>query len=263
MIGAVIGDIAGSFYEFTENKDADVDLFPPDCGFTDDSILTVATASAILNRQPYRDAYLEFGRRFPCPLGGYGIRFGAWLRQQDPEPYNSWGNGSAMRVGPVGWAFDTMETVLAEAGRSAKVSHNHAEGIKGAQATAAAVWMAARGKSKEAIRSFISENFGYDLSQTVEEIRRYYTFDESCQGTVPEAIVAFLDSTDFTSAIRNAISLGGDADTVGCITGAIAEAYYKQIPEAMLDKARGILPEDFLSVISEFEGKFGGANFIL
>jgi len=256
MIGAIIGDIAGSAYEFTENKEPGVPLFSDEAGFTDDTIMTIATARALLDVKDYRGAYLALGEKYPAPKGGYGMRFGAWLREGGPAPYDSWGNGSAMRVGPIGWAFGSLEETLAEAKRSAMVTHSHPEGIKGAQATAAAIWFARHRKPKDHIRKLIRATFGYDLSRTVDTIRRNYTFDESAQGTVPEAITAFLDSTDFESAIRNAISLGGDADTVGCITGAIAEAYYREIPAAWRTATLERIPTGFADTIRDFEASF-------
>jgi len=257
MIGAIIGDICGSVYEFRGNKDICVPLFPPGCDYTDDSILTIATAEAVLRKVPYRNAYVKFGRRYPDPMGGYGMRFGVWLEDLDQEPYGSWGNGSAMRVSPIGWAFSDLESVLREAQASAEVSHNHPEGIKGAQAVAACVWLARSEYSKVDIRAFVQQRFGYNLSRSTEEIRANYSFNESCQGTVPEAITAFLDSKDFEDATRLAISLGGDADTVGCITGSIAHAFYRSIPVYMLDKAYGLLPDELRAVLNEFELNFG------
>ncbi|MEJ1971146.1 MAG: ADP-ribosylglycohydrolase family protein [Lacunisphaera sp.] len=256
MIGAIIGDIAGSAYEFDENKEPGVPLFSDEAGFTDDTIMTIATARALLGAKDYRREYVALGEEYPAPKGGYGMRFGTWLRAGGPGPYDSWGNGSAMRVGPIGWAFLSLEETLAEAKRSAMVTHSHPEGVKGAQATATAIWLARHGKTKDEIRAVIGRDFGYDLSRTVEAIRRNYTFDESAQGTVPEAITAFLDSTDFESAIRHAISLGGDADTVGCITGAIAEAHYREIPAAWRAAALERLPAEFADTIQAFNLKY-------
>jgi ADP-ribosyl-[dinitrogen reductase] hydrolase len=183
-------------------------------------------------------------------------RFGGWLREPDPQPYNSWGNGSAMRVAPVGWAFDSLDQTLSEAEKSAAVSHNHPEGIKGAQATAAAVWLARNGKSKPEIEKLIRERFGYDLSRSISDIRRTYQFNESCQGTVPQALSAFLQSNNFEESIRNAISLGGDADTLACITGCIAEAFYREIPSEMTVKARKLLHPMLLQIVNEFTDKY-------
>lgn len=180
-----------------------------------------------------------------------------WIFEPDVQPYNSWGNGSAMRVSPVGFAFDDEETVLREARRSAEVSHNHPEGIKGAQATALAVFLARRGESKETIRQEISQRFGYDLNRTLEQIRPSYQFDESCQGTVPEAIIAFLESKDYVDAVRKAVSLGGDSDTLACITGGIAYAYYKELPAEIVERVRAILTPELLEVVDRFYERFG------
>jgi len=256
MIGSIIGDIAGSVYEFVGNKDPSVALFPAGADFTDDSVLTVATAAAILEHGSYQEEYRRFGRRYPTPTGGYGLRFASWLKSDHPEPYGSWGNGSAMRAGPVGWAFATLEQTLAEAKRSAEVTHNHPHGIRGAQATAAATWWARHGQSKMEIRKLVAQWFGYDLPLSVAAIRETYAFNESCQGTVPQALVAFLDSHDFESAIRNAISLGGDADTIGCITGGIAQAFYREIPEEFLTQANWLLPEDLRLVVEVFHDRY-------
>jgi ADP-ribosylglycohydrolase len=250
MLGAIAGDVIGSVYEHHRIKTKDFPLFSPGCDFTDDTVLTVAVAKAILEGGTYRDSILELGRRYPH--AGYGHAFTQWLRAADPQPYNSWGNGSAMRVSPVGWAFDTVEDVLREAEQSAVVTHNHPEGIKGAQAAALAVLMARTKAGKEQIRSEITERFGYNLTRTVDDIRPGYTFDVSCQGTVPEAIVAFLDSTSFEDAMRNAISLGGDSDTLACITGSIAEAYYGPISEPISRKVRELLPPDLSKIMYEF-----------
>lgn len=257
MLGAIIGDIAGSTYEFLSNKSSSVPLFPRGSDYTDDTIMTIATTAAVLAKRDYRRAYLDFGNRYPDPMGGYGAGFRGWLHDIEPAPYGSWGNGSAMRVSPIGWAVDQMSEVLFEAKRSAEVTHSHPEGIKGAQAVAAAIRMARGGSSKTEMSSFVSETFGYDLSRSVDEVRENYAFNESCQRTVPEAIIAFLGSDDFEHAIRNAISLGGDADTVGCITGAIAHAYYGAVPPAFVNEAETRLPDEFLKIMDEFGARFG------
>ncbi|MBN2264306.1 MAG: ADP-ribosylglycohydrolase family protein, partial [Candidatus Aminicenantes bacterium] len=202
----------------------------------------------------YGRAVLEFGRRFPD--AGYGGFFRGWLGSADPKPYNSWGNGSAMRVSPVGFAFDTVEDVLREARRSAEITHNHPEGVKGAQAAALAVFLARTEWDKDLIRAEIGDRFGYNLGRTVVEIRPDYGFDESCQRTVPEAIVAFLDSFSYEDAIRNAISLGGDSDTLACITGGIAEAFYGPIPDVIMGQVKGILPADLWGVAEAFCTKY-------
>ena len=263
MYGAIIGDIVGSVYEFDNIKTKDFPLFSAGSSFTDDSIMTVAVASALLRSRetglPFPSVLVaemqRFGSLFPHPTGAYGSRFAQWLRSPDPQPYNSYGNGSAMRVSPCGLIAKTLEEALELAAQSAEVSHNHPEGIKGAQATAAAVFLAKTGSSREEIRAYLSEHF-YPLTRTLSEIRPDYVFSESCQGTVPEAITAFLESTSFEDAIRNAISLGGDSDTIGAITGAIAWAYYgrdgiQPDMRAMLDQIT--LPDELQRVIDRFE----------
>lgn len=254
MLGAIAGDIIGSVYEFNQVKTKDFLLFDPLCKFTDDTVLTVAVADSILSDRPYRESILDFGRRYPqCSWGGM---FRQWLRHPHPQPYNSFGNGSAMRVSPVGFAFDNEDEVLEQARLTAEISHNHPEGIKGAQATALAVFLARKGHSKEQIRSRITEQFAYDLERTVDGIRPIYSFDETCQHTVPEAIISFLDSDSYEDAIRNAISLGGDADTLACITGGIAEAFYGSISEDIKKRVRKILTPDLRSVTEVFCAKY-------
>jgi ADP-ribosylglycohydrolase len=255
MIGAIAGDIIGSVYEARPIKTKDFPLFHPRCRFTDDSVLTVAIAKAILHDGNYRKAVWEMGRKYP--RAGYGGSFIGWLRSSDPKPYNSWGNGSAMRVSPVGFAFDTVDTVLLEARRTAEISHNHPEGIKGAQAAALAVFLARTTGDKAKIRREVTDRFGYDLNRTVEEIRPSYGFDVSCQGTVPEALIAFLDSTSYEDAVRNAISLGGDSDTLACITGGIAEAYYGPLSPLIRAKVRDCLTEDLWGITTQFCQSYG------
>lgn len=250
MLGAIAGDIIGSVYEFQPIKSEGFPLFSVDGSFTDDTVMTVAVAHAILEEGNYAAAMKTFGRRYPD--AGYGGNFFRWIFEDEVQPYNSWGNGAAMRVSPIGLAFDNVERVLREAELSSKVSHNHPEGIKGAQATALAVFLARMGADKEAIRHEIAERFGYDLNRTVTEIRPRYRFDVSCQGTVPEAIIAFLDSRDYEDAVRKAVSLGGDSDTLACIAGGIAAAFYKEIPPAIEATARTLLPEEFLAIIDRF-----------
>jgi ADP-ribosylglycohydrolase len=218
-------------------------------------VMTIATASAILRGTDFATAYLDFGRRYP--RAGYGASFQRWLSAAAPRPYNSFGNGAAMRVAPVGYACPDEDSVLREAERSASVSHDHPEGIKGAQSTALTVFMARQGAGKDDIRSEIARRFGYDLDRTTDQIRPDYRFDVTCQGTVPEAIIAFLESTDYESAVRLAISLGGDSDTLGAITGGFAQAFYGQVPEAIAIAARERLPEEFLGILDEFEQRFG------
>jgi ADP-ribosylglycohydrolase len=254
MIGAVAGDIIGSPYEGGLIKTTDFPLFTADSCFTDDTVLTVATAKAILEGGSYGAWYRELGRRYPH--AGYGGSFREWLFADDPQPYNSWGNGSAMRVSPIGLAFVTETSVLREAERSASVTHNHPEGIKGAQATALAVFRARRGASKDDIRSEVADRFGYVLDGRVAEIRADYEFDVSCPGSVPEAIIAFLDSVDVEDAIRLAISLGGDSDTQAAIAGGIAQAYYRVVPPSIVRGVRARLPDELLDVIDAFDRAF-------
>ena len=226
ILGSIIGDIIGSVYEWNNVKTTVFPLFSKDSFFTDDSVLTFATMDCILNKSDYTKVYQDYARRFPNR--GYGSNFHSWIYSEKPEPYDSWGNGSAMRVSPVGWTFNTLNEVLSEAKRSAEVTHNHPEGIKGAQAIAAVVFLARTGSSKTEIKAYVQNTFGYDLERTIDEIRPVYGFDESCQKTVPESIIAFLESTDLENAIRLAISIGGDSDTIACITGGIAELSIKR-----------------------------------
>lgn len=254
MLGAIIGDIVGSAYEWNRIKSVDFPFFQPLCSFTDDTVMTIATANSILHNVPYAQAYKKLGLKYPN--AGYGINFRLWILSDNSEPYNSWGNGSAMRVSPVGFSFDSEQEVLDEAKKSAEVTHNHPEGIKGAQATALAIYLARTGHDKEKIRKEIDEKFNYDLSRTVGQIRSDYDFDVSCQGSVPEAIIAFLDSNDFESAVRLAVSLGGDSDTQACIAGAIAEAYYKDIPSWIVESGNSYLPLEFKETIESFRHQF-------
>lgn len=254
MIGAIAGDVIGSVHEFSGRKSVTFPLFTPRSRFTADAVLTVATAWAILTDTPYGMAYHRFGRRYLNVA--YGTSFVRWLQSPRPRPYRSCGNGSAMRVSPVGFAFATRDEVLREAERSAAVTHDHPEGIKGAQATALAVFLARSGASKEEIRTEIDVRFSYDLRRTVDEIRIGYQPDVSCPGSVPEAIIAFLDSTDYEDAVRLAVSLGGDADTQAAIAGGIAHAFYRHVP-AMIDVAvRSRLPIELIDVIDRFQDRF-------
>jgi ADP-ribosylglycohydrolase len=255
MIGAIAGDIIGSIYERRPIKTKDFPLFDDGCRFTDDTVLTVGIADAILSGRSYLQSLWEIGRRYP--RAGYGGLFIGWLQSEDPQPYNSWGNGSAMRVSPVGFAFTSEEDVLRHAKMTAEVSHNHPEGIKGAQATALAVFLARTGAGKDAVRHRIAELFNYDLNRAVADIRANYSFDVSCQGTVPEAIIAFLDSETYEDAIRNAISLGGDSDTLACITGGIAEAFYGSVGEAIEKEVQERLTPDLLETVGRFRNMYG------
>ncbi|HMV84256.1 MAG TPA: ADP-ribosylglycohydrolase family protein [Blastocatellia bacterium] len=250
MIGAIVGDIIGSVYEWDNIGTKQFELFHPDCLFTDDSVLTIALAEAILTRQDYVVLMKSYYRRYPD--AGYGGMFHYWAQSADSRPYNSWGNGAAMRISPVGFAFDTLDEVLAKAEHYTAITHNHPEGIKGAQTTAAAIFLARTGSTKAEIKDYVTTNFGYDLSKTLDEIRPTYTFNESCQGTVPQAITAFLESVDFEDAIRNAISLGGDSDTLACITGGIAEAFYGGVPDFIANQAMALLDDDLRRVTTAF-----------
>ncbi len=249
MIGAIAGDIIGSVYEWKNIKTKQFDLFSPDCCFTDDTVLTVALAESILTDTDYASLMRAYYRRYPD--AGYGGFFHRWAQAHECQPYNSWGNGAAMRISSVGFAFNTLDEVLVRAAEYTAVTHNHTEGIKGAQATAAAIFLARTGSTKADIRQYTAATFHYDLSRSVDELRPTYRFDESCQGTVPQAIVCFLESTDFEDAIRNAISLGGDSDTLACITGGIAQAHYG-VPRAIADRAMSILDEDLRGVTARF-----------
>ena len=274
MLGAIIGDTVGSAYEFQNTKDYNFRLFLSESNYTDDSVMTMAVASWLLSDpehtyQKLEDSMVMFAACCPCPMGGYGTGFWYWLFRpgglhpfdgkygESPygsstgrHPYGSWGNGSAMRVSAVGWFFDTLEETERVAAISAAITHNHPEGIKGAQATAAAIWMARNGKTKEEIREYIENTYGYDLHKSWEYWHPIYHWESSCQGTVPQAIIAFLDSTDFEDAIRKAVSLGGDSDTLACITGGIAEAFYKDVPKVMADWVLARFPQEFVEVLT-------------
>lgn len=277
MLGAITGDAIGSVYEFVNTKDYDFALFTGNNNYTDDSVMTAAVANWLLkdkehSYQRLEESMLGFAQKFPCPMGGYGGGFQTWLfhpeklysydyRYGQPpyqsktgrHPYGSWGNGSAMRVSAVGWFFDTLEDTERVAEISAAITHNHPEGIKGAQATAAAVWLARNGKDRDEIRDYLSKRFGYDLDKTYQYWHPIYGWESSCQGTVPQAIICFLDSADFEDAIRKAVSLGGDSDTLTCITGAIAEAFYGGIPGTIQQKVLNMLPDTFLNLLKAMQ----------
>ncbi|MBW1901034.1 MAG: ADP-ribosylglycohydrolase family protein [Deltaproteobacteria bacterium] len=255
MLGAIAGDVIGSVFERYPTKSTAFPLFSRHSTFTDDTVLTVAIAFSILKKTDYTLSLKMFGQKYPN--AGYGGLFYRWMFSPDSSPYNSWGNGSAMRVSPVGFAFSSLEEVLNEAGKSAEVTHNHPEGIKGAQATALAIYLARTGEGREGIRKEISSRFGYDLNRSVDEIRKTYRFDVSCQGSVPEAIVSFLESENFEDALRKAISLGGDSDTLACMAGGIAQAYYKKVPQEIVSNVRDRLPDEFLPIIDEFNETYG------
>ena len=273
MLGAIIGDTVGSAYEFHNTKEYDFTLFLGNSAYTDDSIMTMAVAYWLLKYKEHtyqglEDIMVEFGHKCPCPMGGYGGGFHCWLfnprelyafdeqygvspydSKTGRHPYGSYGNGSAMRVSACGWFFDTLEETERVAAVSAAITHNHPEGIKGAQATAAAVFLARSGVSKEGIRDYIERTYGYDLHKTWDYWHPVYGWEDSCQGTVPQALIAFLDSFCFEDAIRKAVSLGGDSDTLACITGGIAEAYYKEIPKSMADRVARPFPKIFHKIL--------------
>jgi len=249
MLGAIIGDIVGSVYEWDNIKTKEFPLFSKKSFFTDDTVMTIAVADALLKggtSDDFIDSMKTIGVRYLC---SYGMSFRNWLCSDTREPYNSWGNGSAMRVSPCAWFAGSLDEAETLAERSAAVTHNHPEGVKGAQATAAAIYLAATCKTKSEIKDYIEGKYGYNLHRTLDEIRPDYKFDESCQKTVPEAIIAFLESKDFEDAIRNAISLGGDSDTLAAITGSIAEAAYG-VPSQIAATAIGYLDDSLVSVIN-------------
>jgi ADP-ribosylglycohydrolase len=254
MLGAIAGDIIGSRFERNPIKTSDFELFHPDCRFTDDSVLTLAVADHIFLGSDLIDTLKEYFHQYPD--AGYGAGFMQWASSPSREPYNSFGNGSAMRVSPVGFAFDSLEAVLEKARATAEVTHNHPEGIKGAQATAAAIFLARTGGSKKEIRSFIETQFQYDLNQSLDAIRPQYTFDATCQGSVPQAINAFLESENFEDAVRKAVSLGGDSDTQACIAGGIAHAFYGKLPDIISAEVHSRLEVPLRQILTLFCDRF-------
>ena len=254
MLGALVGDIVGSVYEWDNHRSKDFPLFSPKSSFTDDSVLTVALADVVLNGGDFASAMRRYGRLYPA--AGYGGMFRRWLGTPGMGPYNSFGNGAAMRISPAGWAYPTLEETLKHARAFTAVTHDHPEGIKGAEATAGAIWMGRHGASKADIQAWVLKHAGYDLSRTCDEIRPTYVFNETCQRTVPEALTAFLESTDFEDAIRLAISLGGDSDTLACITGGVAEAFYRGVPAAIEREALSRLDEPLREVVTRFRARY-------
>jgi ADP-ribosyl-[dinitrogen reductase] hydrolase len=270
MFGAVVGDIAGSTYENHNCKSEErIEIFARKSRCTDDSVLTIATAKHLLEKEDdekethhdnegrlsssgYTRAYQEMGRSYP--RAGYGKIFKSWIFAPDPKPYGSWGNGSAMRASPIGWVATNLKWAMQEAKASAEVTHDHPEAVKGAQAVAASVFLARMGKSKEEIKKFLQdEPFEYDLNRMIiKDIRPDYKFDVSCQGSVPEAIITFLESENFGSSIRKAISLGGDSDTIACITGSIAHAFYGEIPDEMILYCRKVMDQKQIEIMDNF-----------
>lgn len=267
MIGAIIGDIVGSVYEFDNLKSKEFELFRKDSTFTDDTVMTVAVADFILldHGNPGAPRFVSYMYDWykKYPKMTYGAKFTQWIKQFDKidftqyRPYNSYGNGAAMKASPIADSVYSLQLALDNAKVFTEVTHNHSEGIKGAQATVAAIHLA-RSKSKAYIKKYVEREFGYDLNPTVDELRETYEYNETCQRTVPEAIICFLESTDFEDAIRNAISIGGDSDTLACITGSIAEAYYQEIPEWILKETVNRLPDDIKKVVKEFYNEVGG-----
>ncbi len=260
MYGAILGDIIGSPFEFDRgDKTKDFELFSGASHYTDDSVMTVAVADALLSAKEdapaaevmdlVKSSMIEWGRKYPD--AGYGGRFGSWLFAPEPKPYESYGNGSAMRVSPAGWLYDTMERTMEAAQATAAVTHNHPEGIKGAKSVAAVIFLARNGSSKEEIKDYVTREFDYDLSRTCDEIRPKYHHVESCQETVPEAITAFLEGTDFEDVIRTAVSLGGDTDTLGAIAGSMAEAFYG-IPDSLISQCQLFITEEMNEVAQRF-----------
>ncbi len=251
MLGAITGDIIGSVYEFNSQKpEYNFPLFTEESFFTDDTVLTVALADSILSGTDYKTKLLKYYYLYPhCSYGG---RFHIWANSDNPQPYNSWGNGSAMRVSPVGWSYNDLETVLQKAKASAEVTHNHSEGIKGAQATAASIFLARSKKSKNEIKHFVKKTFNYNLDLDIEDLRKTYQFNESCQDTVPQAIFTFLVSDSFEDSIRKAIYIGGDSDTLAAINGSIAEAFYGGMPENILTEVFKRLDARLLDVSTKF-----------
>ena len=253
MLGALAGDVIGSRFEHAGIKSKHFELFNQQSAFTDDTVHTVALADSILHKVPFPDKLREYYQCYPG--AGYGGRFRRWAESSTPEPYQSYGNGSAMRVSPVAWLYDSLQDVLSEARKSAAVTHDHPEGVRGAQAVAGAVFMARNKAGKKVIRAFVEDVFSYDLSATLAEIRPYYRFDVTCQGSVPQAVRAFLEAEDFEDAVRNAVSLGGDSDTQACIAGSIAEAYFGGVPAHIKAQTESFLDQRILTVLQLFDDR--------
>lgn len=254
MLGAIAGDVIGSVHERTRTKTKYFPLLTPECRFTDDTVLTVAVADCLLHGGNYVDTLHDYFHAYPD--AGYGSTFWLWSTARRRDAYRSWGNGSAMRVSPVAYFGTTLEEVLSEAKRSAEVTHDHPEGIRGAQATAAAIFLARTGGTKEEIRRYTEQQFEYYLDETIDELRPTYQFDPSCQRSVPQSIIAFLESTGYEDAIRNAVSLGGDADTMACIAGGIAEAYYGGVPDHISEQVLAVLDAPLRAIVAEFRQRF-------
>lgn len=250
MLGAIAGDIIGSPFKYLGFKGLDFPLFSEKSHFTDETVLTVAVGDALLHDLDFAKTLKSYGRRYPD--AGYGGSFHKWMLSDSLEPYKSWGNGSAVRTSPVGFLCSCESSVLQTARLCAQVTHNHTEGIKGSQAVSFGIYLARHGNSKKVIREEIYRWFGYNLNRSLDDIRPCYRFNISCQGTVPPAFIAFFESEDYESAVRNAVSLGGEADSLACISGALAEAFYGPLPEEIIAQTRSQLPPEFLSIIDEF-----------
>lgn len=255
ILGAIAGDVIGSVYEWNNHKSLDIDLLPEKAHFSDDSVLTVAVADCILHQLDYATTLQRYARLWSDR--GFGKYFREWMFAEHPMPYNSLGNGSAMRVSAAGFAAGSMEEALLLAKQSAEVTHNHPEGIKGAQAVAGVIYLARNGAAKPEIKQWVADYTGYDLQFTLDEIRENYAFDATCPGSVPQAIVAFMECNDVEHAIRLAISIGGDSDTLACMAGGMATAFYGEIPAEIIAFTEGLLPADFLAIIREFDEKYG------
>ncbi|MBR3724838.1 MAG: ADP-ribosylglycohydrolase family protein [Bacteroidales bacterium] len=253
MIGAIIGDIVGSRFEFNNHRSTEFEFFHRDCNFTDDTVMTIAVADAIMNNRPFGEVMHEYGSKYPNR--GYGARFFNWLLSTTPKPYNSYGNGSAMRVAPCALlARGNREQALTWAAASAVCTHNHPEGVKGALAVTDCILLAAEHRPMKEIRHLAQQLYGYNMDFSIDQIRPTFHFNETCQHTVPQAIEAFLESHDFESAIRHAVSLGGDSDTIACITGGMAEAYYG-VPDAYKTAAMALLPPQMQGIVTRMYGK--------
>lgn len=280
MLGAITGDVIGSVYEFNNTKKYDFNLFSYKSSFTDDSIMTVAVAEWLIkdkthSYQTLEDIMLKYGNKYPEPVGAYGSGFYIWLFHPENSfdfidydgcglpyesktgrhPYNSIGNGAGMRVSPVGWFFDTLEETKRVAEISAKITHNHPKGIKGAQVVASAIWMARKTHSKERIKDYIETEYNYDLSDTWKNLNKTYTWRSDCEGTIAPAIICFLESSNYIDAIRKAVSIGGDSDTLACITGGIAEAYYGGVPNYAAKQVIQSLPKEFINTLEQMEAE--------
>ena len=254
IIGAIAGDVIGSAYEFNPTREYDFELFTPKSTFTDDTVLTMANALWLLEDETHsheRLANIMYDLCWKYPGRGYGGRFAHWIQSDHPQPYNSFGNGSAMRVSPVGYYAKSLDEALELAKISAEVTHNHPEGIKGAQATAAAIFLARKGKTKQEIRDYVTQTFGYDLSRTLDEIRPTFTFDETCQHTVPEAITCFIEGKDFEDVVRLSVALAGDADTIAAIAGSISSAV-DDVPSEITLPVIALLSEEFCTILLRF-----------